>query len=111
MKHTKRLLALLLALALAFALAMPALAKDTPLARQNELTNKVVKHLKLDLTGWRLNLFSAALSPYIAAADVSDFLRIPPSVAAQLQLVLLFPLTILLQPLFLIATGRLVIPY
>ena len=109
MKHTKRLLALLLSLVLAFSLAMPVLAQDAAPTQHYEFINEVIEYLELDITGWRLTLFSGALYPYSVAADVFSFL--PMSIAIPLQFTLLLPLTILLQPLFLIAIGKIVIPF
>ena len=108
---TKRLLALLLTFVLIFGLAMPAFAQadngaDTVRSLTAKLSEKINAMLSEDddgfeLTGWRLSLVKGALYPFAAVAIFSSYF--PSFIASPLSFILFVPLTILLQPLFLIA--------
>ena len=69
MKHTKRLLALLLALALAFALAMPALAAAEVQAQPPGLLNSVMQKLFGPVFGIGGMKFPPFVSSYFAKLD------------------------------------------
>ena len=108
---SKRLLALLLTFVLTFSFAMPAFAQDHNVAAEEQIVVAAAQNEDEEIdfempTGWRGTLFTVALLPFMAVTVLFSWL--PSSIANPLQFILMLPLAIVLQPLFLIALRGLV---